>query len=180
MSLLNARSGRAPSLWLVPHGAEAHTLTDLISELQEQHGGPTFAPHLTLLGGLRADDLRERTAALASQLSPIEVTLTRASWGGRWFQCVYLLAAPTPGLLSARRMACVALNGDPTAAFLPHVSLLYGDIPADQRAEICRDIPSPVARFIARELVLVDTVGPTEQWTELGRWPLTAPVSPDQ
>lgn len=173
MSLPDRRIGRSPSLWLVPEGPAAVRLTALSASLRAEHGGPRFAPHLTLLGGLSADGLVERTAALAETLPPLTVRITRASWGARWFQCVYLLAERSPPLLAARRLACEALGGSPTVAFLPHISLLYGDLPAPTRAGICRSLgPLPVG-FAARELVLVNTVGPTELWTELGRFPLS-------
>jgi len=144
--------------------------------LRAEHGGPSFAPHLTLLSGLTASDLAARTAELAATIAPIEVRVTRASWGARWFQCVYLLAARAPGLLAARSAACAALGGSPTASFLPHISLLYGELPVATRADICQRLTPLPPGFVARELVLVNTVGPAEQWTEMGRYPLTGPA----
>ena len=173
MTVLNRRTGRAPSLWLIPEGDEALALDSLVSELREEHGGPYFLPHLTLLSGLKATDLIERTRLLATQVAPFEIRLSRASWGARWFQCVYLLAELAPPLLAARRTACAALGASPTATFLPHISLLYGDQPAQTRAQICHSLKTIPRGFHARELVLVNTVGPAEQWSEMARFPLT-------
>jgi 2'-5' RNA ligase len=173
MALLDRRIGRSPSLWLIPEGDEALVFDSLLTTLREEHGGPSFTPHLTLLSGLNATNLVDRTRQLAKQVAPFEVRIAQPSWGSRWFQCVYLLAELAPPLLAARRAACVALMGSPTSSFLPHISLLYGSQPARTRAEICRSLPNVPSGFQARELVLVNTIGPTDSWTEMGRFPLT-------
>lgn len=129
-------------------------------------------PHLTLLSGLEAGGLVDRTRLLATQIAPFEVRLSQASWGVRWFQCVYLLAEFAPPLLVARRADCATLGGSPSSTLLPHISLLYGGQSAQTRAEICHSLKAIPHDFGARELVLVNTVGPAERGSDLARCPL--------
>lgn len=50
------------------------------------------------------------------------------SYGDTYFQCVYVLIKPTEEVVEAARTARRAFGLDENARYMPHLSLLYGDI----------------------------------------------------
>ncbi|MGH6646600.1 2'-5' RNA ligase family protein [Aquabacterium sp.] len=72
-------------------------------------------------------------------------------------------------LQSALEMGLIkaGLVKGPRAAYTPHLTLLYGDRPVDER------LIDPIA-WSAREFVLVRSLMGRAQYTVIGRWPLPA------
>lgn len=161
---------RSYFLWLKPSGGAYGQLAGVIAELARQWSGPTFDPHVTLLGGLEGSEaeLVERSTQLAAQLSAFPIVLRRASFGDDYFQCVFLPIESTPSLLTARG-AAEHLFGRSGDDFRPHLSLLYGRHPDDRKAAIARDLPSTVcAPFDATavHLIRADSSDPKD-WYEV-------------
>ncbi|WP_437592002.1 2'-5' RNA ligase family protein [Sorangium sp. So ce1000] len=159
------------ALWLVPGGAPAARLEELIAALARDTGGPAFAPHLTLLGGLRGDGgalaakLR-RLRGDGGALRPVALEARGPATGSTRHQCVFLDVAPSEPLAALRRAAEAAL-GASDAPFRPHVSLVYGELPAAHRQELAAD---PRVLALAHEMWWADRLelwtvdGPTERW----------------
>ncbi len=131
-------------LWLVPTGAVHDRLAGVIADLSTRYGGPAFDPHLTLLGRLEGEEgvLVDRTHQLARALQSFEVRLEAPSYEPLYFRCLYLPAEPSPPLLEAHRRATQIFDAQPTSAFEPHVSLLYGLFPERVKQEIITVLPS--------------------------------------
>lgn len=165
----NPRHGVRPSLWLLPD--EAPQIAEVLSQLAATHGGPRFAPHLTLLGSVPGEALADRAATLASQLSPMRMPTGPVVGSARWFRCL-TLAVPASAALREARAAAEAGFGVPARPWSPHISLLYGDLSAEARARIAADLPPLPTAVRLSTLALVATVGPAERWRELGRWRL--------
>lgn len=163
------RHGLRPSLWLLPD--EAPLLAPVLAQLADAHGGPRFAPHLTLLGSVPGDRLLERASVLAAQLSPVALPTGAVLTSARWFRCL-TLAVPASAALREARAAAEAGFGVPARPWSPHISLLYGDLSAEARTRIAADLPPLPTAVRLSTLALVATVGPAERWRELGRWRL--------
>ena len=130
-------------LWIVPTGAVYSRLADVISDLSTRYQGPAFVPHLTLLGRLEGEErvLVDRTHQLARVLQPFEVRLQAPACTATYFRCLFLPAEPSSPLLDAHRQATQICNVQPTGAFDPHVSLLYGEFPERVKDEIIKALP---------------------------------------
>ncbi|WP_437736073.1 2'-5' RNA ligase family protein [Sorangium sp. So ce1335] len=156
------------ALWLIPGGAPRARLQGLIEALARETGGPAFAPHLTLLGGLRGDggDLAAGLRRLGGARAPVTLEARGPATGSAYHQCVFLDVAPAEPLLALRRAAAAAL-GAPETPFRPHVSLVYGDLPAERREALAAD---PRVLALAREawsaerLELWAVEGETDRW----------------
>jgi len=120
------------SIWLVPNRDDEAFLASLVRELAARFGTPVFAPHLTLRGDTRTplDQLAREIDAAASLMpifaEPIDSVATTAAFF-RAFYAAFALSSP---LVALKR--CL----DPAAAesFVPHVSLLYGELAAERKA----------------------------------------------
>ena len=79
-------------LWLEPTGKAHDLLATTIAHLSQEHGGPLFDPHVTLLGDIagRELQLQHQTEQLAQALSPFDLSLTVPAFEDQYFQCVFM------------------------------------------------------------------------------------------
>ena len=144
-------------LWLAPGGEALHRLQDVVDGLAESYGGPVFAPHVTLLSGLDADEasLIETNRSLAARLDPFQLTLTTPEAGTTFFQCIYMRAAEDPSLSQTRQAAGEAF-ALPAGDYMPHLSLYYGDASPERRAAILAAVPAQATcSFLVKSIQLI-------------------------
>jgi 2'-5' RNA ligase len=116
------------SLWLEPSPDIAAGFRGSIKQLSAQFDTPSFAPHVTIIGGFQADEDRasQWTAELATSFQPVTVTFD--SYG---FEDVIVRAAYLKGIINPElariRTAAGKLFSFPDHEYLPHMSLLYSD-----------------------------------------------------
>jgi hypothetical protein len=185
------------SLWLEPPPALASTSAGFIARYAGASGGrcPTFDPHVTLAGGFVGTEAqaKEKSAAivasLASAFGPLRCDAMEVSAGTRFHQCVYLRMVPTEQLANAHALAARAFGLEPGngggAPYMPHLSLVYGDLTDAQREDARRDGETALlgndaanvadASFVAAEVTLwrTDIEDLTcESWSRVDRYPL--------
>ena len=154
-------------LWIVPTGEVYDRLADVIADLSARHHGPAFNPHLTLLGRLEGEEasLVDRTRQFARALQPFEVRLKEPGHEAQYFRCLFLPAEPSSPLLEAHQRATQIFDTQPTSAFDPHVSLLYGMFPESLKQEIIKALPPglpgifPVSRL---QLIRAESTNPQD------------------
>src|SRR3989344_3848760 len=142
------------ALWLVPEGRLHDRLRRMISSLAKKYNSPVFEPHLSLSSLLkgREKDLEKKNMALASSVKPFEITLTTAGHLGEYFRCVFF-RAEGEGLCDANARYR-KIFGRQEDAFMPHLSLMYGNFPPEVREEISGKIGRLGESFHARSVHL--------------------------
>ncbi|ELR12139.1 uncharacterized protein ACA1_140230 [Acanthamoeba castellanii str. Neff] len=181
------------SLWLMPdrNSHQWDLLTQTIEALrkdEQQHGKPppVFVPHLTLLGsvsGVGLAELKERVETLAHSCGgvPLRVWLHDLGKGSTFHQCVFIHARKTPELLKAYTHAQQVFGrAQPgsQATFMPHVSLLYADIPDSTKDRIIAHLQAEgrlsekAASFNANSIHIWRTDGDEASWHEVASIPL--------
>lgn len=162
------------SLWMMPPLAVRERLRALIEDLSRRAGTPPFEPHLTLCG---VDNTAEGTAIarvqpLATRLAPLPIRLTEIGTTAEYYRCLFARAEPTPVLAAAYHEACHALSQAP-GDFMPHVSLVYGDLSATDKERLIAVVGRRVeASFTISRLALYDTVGSPPEWRCVADFPL--------
>jgi 2'-5' RNA ligase len=155
------------SLWLVPEGAVADALQAVIDRLAREHGGPTFPPHVTLLGSIVApeEDVLARSRRLAAQTAPFTIHLDDLGIGETYFQSLFATVRPTSELLAMREAAQQAFPEAPAEAYHPHLSLLYGHPSAEAKQAVVEALRGTLpASFEARTLVTNGTGPSVADW----------------
>ena len=178
---MSARSNPTYSLWLVP-GVEttAHRqLQAAITELAERvEDAPIFEPHVTVIGDIDGERaaLEDTTRTLAARTAPLELAFEGVHWSTTRHQCVFLSVEPTLELLDLRRSAREAIGGS-TAAYHPHLSLVYSEMGLTERRDVTQSIDTAALPrgITCRALVLMDTTGPESEWETLVSVPLSDP-----
>jgi 2'-5' RNA ligase len=153
-------------------------MAQTIGELARQHGAPHFEPHITLLSSISGDEseLIARAAGLARGLAPFETQLTEAGYLDEYYRCLFVRVELVPALVRAREMAQQGFYSARAAqAFVPHVSLMYANLPASKKDEILDAIGRRfdlTARIERLALYCAD--GTPEEWRRVASFALGA------
>lgn len=117
------------SIWIEPQGATADQLQQEINYLADAYGGPTFPPHVTLVGGVTGneDQVLESAQDLAAKLKPYRISFDKPEYGGIYHQCVYMLCQKEQSTMRAGKQSKDVFKQS-LSAYMPHLSLLYSDI----------------------------------------------------
>ena len=162
------------SLWVKPAGEIFERLSQVIREFAQEHGDAPFEPHVTLLGnvGGTEGDILRTSEQLAGSLRPVRIVLTGPAHGREHFQCVYMLVDQTPIVMGAHARARQAFRM-PDGPFMPHLSLVYGLFPDEQKIAIIRRLPDLRMTFDASAVCVIraDSDDPKD-WRELAAFPI--------
>lgn len=158
------------SLWLEPEGNIAYRLQERIEKLSKKYNTPLFEPHVTLLGDLRhgETELIQLTDMLAGSLHPFELMLTKADCGNSFYQSIFVRVEKSKGLQSARRVACSLFDTNESEDYMPHLSLLYGNMPRNEKERILNLMEREFQmKFTAKYIRLVKTEGKPKDWKKI-------------
>ncbi|CAI0475620.1 unnamed protein product [Linum tenue] len=103
--------------------------------LRSEFGGPEFQPHVTVVGAitLTEQDALSKFNSACEGLKAYLATVDRVAAGTFFYQCVYLLLDPTSEVRYLFFNSCGHGCGDIAAAYMPHLSLLYGDLTDEEK-----------------------------------------------
>lgn len=162
-------------LWFSPAGAMRARLRRLIKRLAAHYGTEAFIPHVTLLSGLAGarDDILARSGLLADRMPPFAIRLTRADMHDYFFEALFIHARHSPALTRANRLARSVFAKPGGKKFMPHLSLLYGDLPVAAKEAILDRIGRRFdLAFEVRHVELWAIRGRPNAWKRVKRLPL--------
>ena len=162
------------SIWLIPAGGVYQKLSEIISQLSEKYSAPNFEPHITLLGNLIGpeEDLISKTLKLTAQLKPFKINLKKADYLDEYFKCLFIRAEKTKELIRANNIAREAFNFKPDPEYMPHLSLMYGDLSSKTKEEILADLGKEFdLSFEVRSIHLFSTTGEVKDWYRIKEFP---------
>jgi 2'-5' RNA ligase len=154
------------SLWFEPTGDIAYKLQERIKKLSKKHQTPVFPPHVTLLGSINTSETVavSLTNTLASPMSPFDLELTKAGYQNTFYQSLFVHVAKTAELEEVRKRACRLFELD-EVEYMPHLSLLYGDLSQKEKQLILNLIGREFyIQFTVKSIVLMKTDDKVDQW----------------
>src|SRR4029077_7138247 len=162
---------------LVPAaGPVREGLAGVITGLAAEHGGPVFAPHVTMNRNVDAEpDQAERVLErLVARVPPFEVTLPGFGYEPEFFRALYLRAEPSAQLtaLCEAGQQAWGLSGPP---YRPHLSLLYArDLPEELKPAIAGGLglALPVTIRVDAAEIWGDFRDEVTRWRRVARVPL--------
>jgi 2'-5' RNA ligase len=134
---------------------------------------PVFEPHITLVSSFQGDEnaIRDKASELAASIRPLDLTLQAAAHSDYYFRCVFLDVLGDPELLKARDIAQELFVGtEQPEEYRPHLSLVYGDLSAEERESIVQEIGDTFRSGVQVEeirLCLASADIPPEQWRKI-------------
>lgn len=155
------------SIWLEPTGDVAYNFKQRIKKLSEKYGTPQFSPHVTLLGGLQASptQLFPLVDTLASSVKPFTLTLTKTGYLNTFYQALFIHVKKNTQLTYLRNNACQIFDSNCEEKYMPHLSLLYGELNQKEKEVILNNIGREFyIDFEVKKMVLMQTDGKPKQW----------------
>ena len=155
------------AIWILPHTDKDKELAQLIIKLSQEHDGPCFSPHITLLSGLQGNEkeLIIKTSELAAKLTTLSVKTDVVETQDSYYKSLYLKIIETKLLLESRRQAESLFHPQPVDEFMPHLSLLYGNQSEQVKRQIIASLKDKTRLDLLMDRVaLVSAMGPPEKW----------------
>ena len=122
----------------MPTGEVRQRLAGTILDLSREYAAPAFEPHVTLAGGIvgPAREVASKMAELARRIQPFTIRLTELDFLDEYFRCLFVRVATTHPIMKANKVARAVFHLEKQPAFMPHLSLLYADLPSDVKERI--------------------------------------------
>lgn len=154
------------SIWLMPSTTDGALFAEVLADLSGRFGTPLFTPHLTIAGDTDrpVTQLATEIAEAGRQVAAFSEIVAGIETSETFFRSFYARFAVSPPLAALKRQ----LDGQAGEPFMPHVSLLYGPVPAGPKAAAAAEIAKLLTgRPIRFDRLCVVTSGqdvPIEQW----------------
>lgn len=172
------------SVWLIPQQKDNLYLQTLVSTLAVQYNTPTFRPHFTLYFG-KTDSLdsvkkviKRLVTSMGKNAKPIELTINGMDVTPDKFKSLYLTFEPEPELFAWSKQLGTAASQD-NYIFVPHLSLLYKDMPLSEKRHIKEQIEPTIrlssVTFDQIELIREDDPDNVNRWVSVYRLALAPP-----
>lgn len=162
-------------LFIEPIGALQERCSHIINALATECGSPAFVPHITLLARIPAtneETLIARTRTLAAELTPFDLTLGVLGMEDVYFRALYMNVDANLPLRACRERASDLFELPSEAEYRPHLSLLYGNFPNEQKRTLAESLSVPVGSTISVDRVhLYKTEGEAHAWRKVGEYP---------
>lgn len=164
------------SIWLMPAASDGALLSAIVTELSGRFAAPVFAPHLTVLGDSEAAPaiLEAAIHAAAKEISGFAEPIRAIETSEAYFRSFYARFRVAPALAALKR----ALDPQGLDGFMPHVSLLYGQVEDGAKAPAALEIGERLgSRSIRFDRLCVVTSGqhiPIAEWRVVATAPLRA------
>ena len=163
--------------WLVPaEGPVRDRLAGVIARLAAEHGGPVFAPHVTINRNVDAEpDAAARVLErVMAGVPAFEVALPGFGYEPEYFRSLYLRAEPSVQLTALHEAGERAwgFTGPP---YRPHLSLLYArDLPEGRKPAIADGLglALPVTIRVDAAEIWGDFRDEVTRWRRVARVPL--------
>ncbi|KAH6790271.1 RNA ligase/cyclic nucleotide phosphodiesterase family protein [Perilla frutescens var. frutescens] len=123
------------SVWALPQEELTPRLKKLMDGLRSEFGGPEFEPHVTVVGAisLTESEARDRFNKACESLKSYTATVEKVATGTFFYECVFLLLHPTPEVVEASAHCCAHFGFKNSTPYMPHLSLLYGDLTDEEK-----------------------------------------------
>jgi len=130
------------SLWLTPSEDDRAYLQNIINDLASEYQAPVFPPHLTLYSptNLSKDALKDIIEPITENTQAIFVTMHRLSQTTNIWKTIFIELEGAPDLTQLQQNIISSLSDPNPYFFEPHISLIYKEMPVEQKEEIIRNL----------------------------------------
>jgi len=145
--------------WLLPPKKIQAEYQPLIDKYSKRLKTPSFEPHITIFGGVKEDEKKivKKVERITSKLKPIQITFSDITVSTTYHQCVFARVKPTTYLLDTHLEFKATLGDLGKKMYVPHMSLVYGNMSTKEKNEIADEIKLTTNSFKADRFCLVNT-----------------------
>jgi 2'-5' RNA ligase len=158
-------------IFVEPQGELRDKMQSIINSLASSYRGPVFTPHVTLLpriSGYSEEQVIEKTQELARSMSPHTVSLGALAGDPAFFRALYSEVSNPSELNQYHEIANQLFGLADVNEYKPHLSLFYGNISDETRAQMIEIIEYDVGEsFEVNILHVYHTPGAAETWKKI-------------
>ncbi len=155
------------SLWLRPSQTQIDELTKIISRLAHQYRRRVFPPHITLLSSIKSD-IRTITSTceqITESHPAFDIRLGKIDYTKEHYRNLYILAEVDETLTKLYNQTKIKLEHTISETFIPHVSLLYGNLDTKKQQQQGVELSNSYAKFFnCQRLDLYNASGKESEW----------------
>lgn len=158
------------AVWLTPAPSDRRWLRKVIQDYAAEYDTPAFEPHLTLYSGVSQpeENLQNIIAESLTAPSPITLEIMGLNYSENFFKTGFITFALSDRLLQLSNAIRDRLSAPKEYDLAPHVSLMYKDIPIEQkRLAMLRFVVS--VQSVTFDAVRVVMPG-SEGWIDVAHW----------
>jgi len=163
------------SIWLTPAKEDAAYLQNIINELASVYRAPVFSPHMTLFSpvDLNVKELQSVITNVAQEITPLFVTMSGLNQTNNIWKTVFIELEKSPELIQLQQKVVSKIPDPNPYSFLPHISLIYKEMPDEQKEEIIRNLS--VRNSYKMDKIITMRTGPNvDQWENITEVQLNA------
>jgi len=130
------------SIWLIPAPADAQYLQGIINNLAATYQAPVFNTHCTLYSptDLPAAELKKILEQSANNMKSFYVKKAAISHTENIWKTIFIELLSSPELEQLQQAVISQFPKGQPYEFLPHISLLYKEIPDKKKEDIIRNL----------------------------------------
>ncbi|MFQ6678531.1 MAG: 2'-5' RNA ligase family protein, partial [Fidelibacterota bacterium] len=130
------------SIWLIPAEGDSEYLQKIINDLASEYHAPVFSPHCTLysLVDLEVKELVTILDKASEGMRPIYVTVDKLNYSPNIWKTVFIELELSKELEKLQSRVFSLLPNPKPYDFSPHISLIYKEMPFDQKQRIIRNL----------------------------------------
>ena len=155
------------SIWLRPSQTQIDEFTHIISKLSHHYGTQPFPPHITLCSGINIDidSITSICKSVSSEYQAFDVPLHQIEFTDAYYRNFFILAEKTDLLTNLRKQLLTLLGLEQHEEFMPHVSLLYGNIKTTTKFKLKEKLDSSYSsQFNSQRIDLYNTTDDLPNW----------------
>jgi 2'-5' RNA ligase len=133
------------AVWYEPTGETYTLLNAIIRKLAALYHSPVFEPHITLLPGGTTMDLtnvKMKLEKIIAATLPFETEFSDYDYLDDYFKCIFVHVKEKPEILDFAKAIQQEINGKPSNDFSPHLSVVYGQLPIQEKESIIKSLES--------------------------------------
>ena len=156
------------SIWLTSAKEDSAYLQEIVNELASEYQAPVFSPHCTLYSptDLEAHELDKILEKAGENFGSLYVTMDKLDHTTNIWKTVFIELEKSLELSNLQH-SLVSLIPDPKPyEFLPHISLIYKKMTAEQQEQIIRNLAVRNSYKIDR-ITAMKTGPDVEHWEKI-------------
>jgi len=171
------------SMWIMPEGQVLDKFSELIIKISDEYRSPKYKPHVTLLGdltGFTRMEVVSKATELAESIEPFAITLTEVKYPASYpnnhevyYRSLYIVAGRTEPLMKANELARKMFGRESDPPYNPHLSIMYGQFPAETKEEIISKVGREFnVSFEVESIYVWSDKGLPHEWKLIKKIPL--------
>lgn len=160
------------AVWLVPENSTRAMLDAFIASLSQGAGSKPFPAHMTVFSGMTRNERGVKTlvAEEFAGLPPVELDVLGSGQSDHYFRTLFLALEGNDELYFVAEALRATTDPNSEYRLRPHLSLLYGELPEDERRKLLSEFKFDREHLVFTEAWVVMARCEERGWADVDKW----------